>query len=163
MPPFTIEDAELEYENPEYIKMIITNDLYQQIIYNLFGDEHQQGNSGFWTNSAMSSVYLDYKYNLLERYYEHYFSKDFKKQVIHTYGVFKALKKYNYKYGIEDILEKDDGETEFYNTMFSDIVWEHIREYEEVWREEDRVYEEEEEEEQVDSDTASDADTDEEN
>jgi hypothetical protein len=165
MPPFTIEDAEREYENPEYIKMIITNDLYQQFIYDLFGDELSQGDSGFWTDGAMSRVYLDCKFNLLDHYNEVHFSKDFKKQVIHTFGIFQALQRYYNKCGsaVLDIFESDDGEDEFYNWMFNHFILEHIRDYEEEWREEDRVEEDEEEEEEVDTDEASDADTDEEN
>jgi hypothetical protein len=167
MPPFTIRDAENNYENPEHMKMIITNELYQQIMCDLYGDEEQQGNSGFWTGGPLDRGYLEYKYDLLERYYEHHFSKDFKKQVIHTYGLFEAFKRYynHYDSCFEDIFETDEGESEFYNRLFKDIIWEHIRYYEEEWREEDREEEDEEdeEEEQVDTDEASDADTDEEN
>jgi hypothetical protein len=142
MPRFTLDDADYEYENPDYIKMIISNDTYQSVIEELFGDEDQRGDSGFWTHGAESRVYLECKYNILEHFKPH-FSKDFKKDVIHTYGIFKALRDYKNKYGsIDDIikeLEDGDDETEFYDSVFGGMLWEHIREYEEMYREDDRV------------------------
>jgi hypothetical protein len=172
----TTENAQNEYK---HIRMITETEEYKELFEELFGDDDGfMGCCQFWGDDW--AEYNHHKMNCVNSYLENEVSMAFKKQVIETYGVFKAICDCDLRWG--NIFNTDDGydeiETLLYNKRFEYFIWDEIKAVEEEkaqerldlierWRlereAEETEEEEEEEEEEVDSDTASDAETDEEN
>ena len=152
----------------EYIHLIIDSDDYEELDEALFGGaEIQDGVCQFWGDDR--AEYHHHRNNYVDEYLNKTVSFDFKKRVVEAYGIFKAMREYHFKWGtlFKEETDYDTDVMELYTTTFADIIWELIEESE-IYKEEEReemleADEEEEEEEEVDSDTASDAETDEEN
>ena len=155
--------------------MITETEEYKELLQELFGDgDGYDGSCQFWSDDWPE--YNHQKMEYINHYLENEVSMAFKKQVIETYGVFKAICDCDLRWG--NIFNNDDGydeiETLLYNKRFEYFIWDEIEAEEEEraqerldlierWRLEREAEETEEEEEEVDSDTASDAETDEEN
>ena len=168
----TTENAQNEYK---HIRMITETEEYKELLEELFGDGTYLGCCQFWGDDWPEYQY--HKMTCVNSYLENEVSMAFKKQVIETYGVFKAICDCNLRWGniFNNNDDYDEIETLLYNKRFEYFIWDEIEEEEEErqeermdwierWRLEREAEEAEaEEEEEVDSDTASDAETDEEN
>jgi hypothetical protein len=120
----------ITYKHPEYINLLIEDDEYKDMIYELF----EIGVSPYWTDK---NAYNIFKFNKLQRF-KNNFDKNKQKRIIDSYGIYNVIKTianhYDVNY-IQNIIEYRDGkycETKLYDDMLSYILRKHIDDFEEL-------------------------------